>query len=309
MLPVFRIGPRITQREMVKELNSQCEMLTGGGPSDNAAGFCTEVVSKKARTKAVAVILNADDWGRDTETTDRELECVLCGAISSVSGMVFMEDSERAADLSCQRSIDTGLHLNLTQSFSGRCSSRLVELQRRISRFLISSRVAQVFFHPALVSAFEYVVRAQFEEYERLYGVAPRRIDGHHHMHLCGNIYFQKLLPEGAIVRRNFSFAPGEKNAINRWYRSWQDAGLARRHQVTDLFFSLPPLEPENRLRKIFALARSHSWEIETHPVVAAEYRFLCHGQLLEMAGDIAVAEGYSLVRGSDDNVDTVEVS
>ncbi len=42
------------------------------------------------------LIVNADDWGRDRETTDHTLECVVGGAVSSVSAMVFMEDSTRA---------------------------------------------------------------------------------------------------------------------------------------------------------------------------------------------------------------------
>ena len=42
-------------------------------------------------------MINADDWGRDARTTDRILECFQHGVLSSASGMVFMEDSERAA--------------------------------------------------------------------------------------------------------------------------------------------------------------------------------------------------------------------
>ncbi|MGH9342549.1 MAG: hypothetical protein ACRD19_02125, partial [Terriglobia bacterium] len=45
------------------------------------------------------VIVNADDWGCDAFTTGRSLDCVLQGTVSSVSAMMFMEDSERAADL------------------------------------------------------------------------------------------------------------------------------------------------------------------------------------------------------------------
>src|ERR1700758_5164513 len=44
------------------------------------------------------LIINADDWGRDHETTQRILECTLRGTVSSASAMVFMEDSERAAE-------------------------------------------------------------------------------------------------------------------------------------------------------------------------------------------------------------------
>src|SRR5258708_25144263 len=59
---------------------------------------------------AGVLIVNADDWGRDYETTARTLECALHGTISSVSAMVFMQGSERAAAIARERGIDAGLH-------------------------------------------------------------------------------------------------------------------------------------------------------------------------------------------------------
>src|SRR6266480_4217678 len=64
------------------------------------------------------LIVNADDWGRDAETTARIAECVVPGGVSSVSAMVFMADSERAADTARERGIDAGLHVNFTTPFS-----------------------------------------------------------------------------------------------------------------------------------------------------------------------------------------------
>ena len=64
------------------------------------------------------LIINADDWGYDAHTTTRALTCVERGSISSVSAMVFMEDSERAAAVARDRGIDAGLHLNLDTPFS-----------------------------------------------------------------------------------------------------------------------------------------------------------------------------------------------
>src|SRR5579863_5715924 len=60
------------------------------------------------------LIINADDWGVNREATDRTLDCVLRKTVSSASAMVFMEDSERAAQLALEAGVDTGLHLNLT---------------------------------------------------------------------------------------------------------------------------------------------------------------------------------------------------
>ena len=242
------------------------------------------------------LIVNADDWGRNPETTDRILECVHRRAVSSVSAMVFMEDSERAAAIARERDIDAGLHLNFTTPFSTpRCSTRLIEHQRRLCSYLRLHRLAPAVFHPGLVSAFEYVAAVQREEFVRLYGAEPSRLDGHHHMHLCSNVLLGRLLPSGTVVRRNFSFQAGEKSFLNRLYRRALDRLLARRHRVTDFFFSLMPLDPLGRVQKIFSLARKFSVEVETHPVNPDEYRFLESGEIFRCAGDIAISSLYTI--------------
>jgi hypothetical protein len=242
-----------------------------------------------------SLIINADDWGRDAETTDRILDCVTMSTVSSTSAMVFMEDSARAAELAREHDVDCGLHLNLTTQFSAAdCPQRLKEHQASVIRYLRANRLAQVVYHPGLASSFRYVVMSQIEESERLYGCKPRRVDGHHHMHLCANVLVAKLMPEGTIARRNFSFGPGEKGRINRIYRSAIDGILARRHRLTDYFFSLPPLQPQSRVREIFGTARGAVIEVETHPINPEEYKFLTGGEVLRAAGDIRISQGFT---------------
>src|SRR5437867_7668763 len=236
------------------------------------------------------LIMNADDWGREPLTTNRILDCALRGAVSSVSSMVFMADSERAATMARERGIEAGLHLNLTTSFSAPgCPARLVERQQELARYLLRHRLAQVVFHPGLVRSFEYVVAAQLDEFRRLYGADPDRLDGHHHMHLCANMLLGGLLPPGTLVRRNFSFQAGEKSLWNRLYRRFVDGMLARRHRLVDFFFSLAPLAPPVRLQRIFSLARRFVVEVETHPVVPEEHRFFADGDLLRCAGELTI--------------------
>jgi hypothetical protein len=237
------------------------------------------------------LIVNADDWGRDPLTTNRILECSVRGAVSSVSAMVFMEDSERAAATARERGIAAGLHLNFTTPFlASGCPARLLKHQQELSRYLLRHRLAQIVFHPGLIRSFEYVVAAQLDEFRRLYGADPDRFDGHHHMHLCANVLLQRLLSPGTIVRRNFSFQPGEKSLWNRLYRQFVDGRLARRHRLTDFFFSLAPLEPPGRLQRIFSLACQFVVELETHPVRPEEYRFLAGGEVFRHIGDARIA-------------------
>src|ERR1700730_984657 len=252
--------------------------------------------SKGDSPRSGQLIINADDWGLDRETTEHIYQCALRKTVSSVSAMVFMEDSERAATVARESGIDAGLHLNLTTPFSAsNCSARLAERQREIIACLRRNSFARVVFHPLLARSFKYVVDAQLEEFQRLYAAGPERIDGHHHMHLCSNVVFRGLLPRGTVVRRNFSFLRGEKGLWNRSYRKFVDSALAKRHRMADYFFSLPPLPPRSRLERIFSLANEHTVEVETHPARPGEYAFLMGDEILRLTENVRVARRYSI--------------
>jgi hypothetical protein len=246
-----------------------------------------------------SLIINADDWGRDRVTTERTYDCIVRGTVSAVSAMVFMEDSERAANLALERGVDAGLHLNFSAKFTATGTpSSLAEHQRHLAAYLLRHPLARVVFHPGLARSFEYVVAVQIDEYHRLYGARPERLDGHHHLHLCSNVLLSKLLPSGTIVRRNFSFSPGEKSALNRFYRNIVDRLLVRRHRLVDFLFPLPPLQPPERVRRIFTLARTFTVELETHPVNVEEFGFLMGGQILDRLENVRIASGFGNALG-----------
>ncbi len=236
--------------------------------------------------------------------TSRTLDCIRQGTVSSVSAMVFMEDSEEAADIARQQGIDSGLHLNLTTPFSApRVSTQLSEHQHRISRYLLRNRFAQIVFHPGLVRSFEHVVAAQRDEFFRLYGEAPKRIDGHHHMHLCSNVLLAGLLPPGTLVRRNFTFQAGEKGFFNRSYRRIVDRRLARHHRLLDFFFALPPLDIPGRLEHIFSLAKTFAVEVESHPVQTDEYNFLMGDEIRRLTAGLQKARSSANVEAQNVNI------
>lgn len=231
-----------------------------------------------------ALVSNADDWGRDSNTTQRTLDCVARGSVTAVSAMVFMADSDRAAQIARERDLDVGLHLNFSSAFSGqRVPASLREHQARVWAHLGRHRLAPVVFHPGLRASFDCLVKSQIDEFARLYGCAPARVDGHQHLHLCANVVLANLLPSGGVVRRNFSFRRGEKSAVNRSYRALIDWRLARRHGLVDFLFALPPVAPPH-LRRMCGLATHAIVEMEVHAVRDDEYRFLTSGELFGWA-------------------------
>jgi chitin disaccharide deacetylase len=222
------------------------------------------------------LIINADDWGRSKPETNAALECFDRGAMTSVSAMVFMNDSHRAARLALEARIEVGLHINLTEEFdSPEAPDGVRESQRRIARFLRRGKYALLIYHPGLRRAFQYVYQAQAEEFQRLYGTAPAHFDGHLHMHHCANMMIGRLIPGGQRVRGNFSFWPGEKGVLNRAYRSLADFWMSRSYCLTDYFFSLSTCLKTGTLPRVIELAQKAEVELMTHPVYPKEYEFL----------------------------------
>jgi predicted glycoside hydrolase/deacetylase ChbG (UPF0249 family) len=249
-------------------------------------------IGVKDSHRSGTLIINADDWGLNRETTDCIHACVRYKTVSSASAMVFMEDSVRASELAREEAIHTGLHLNLTEPFSApSVAGLLAEHHAKVASYLRRRRANQAFFHPGLMRSFDYTVQAQLEEYSRLYGAPPMRLDGHHHMHLCANVLFGGLMPTGTFVRRNFSFRPGEKRFANRWYRQFIDRILARHHRLTDFFFALAPVDSPDRLTRIFSLSQSSSVEVETHPAVQEEYYLLTSDKFATWVSGLPLTE------------------
>jgi predicted glycoside hydrolase/deacetylase ChbG (UPF0249 family) len=230
------------------------------------------------------IIINADDWGRSRVETDSALSCFKKGRITSVTAMVFMDDSARAADLAQAAGLEVGLHLNLSQHFTGGAPSALLrEHHANLMRYLSRNKYALAIYNPVLTREFRYVYEAQVEEFIRLYKKPPSHIDGHHHRHLCANIVLGGIIPRGEKVRRNFTFWPGERGPMNRLYRNAVDQVLCRRYRLTNYFFALAACIQNNEMARVAGAAESATVELMSHPAKAGEYAYLMSDEHLAM--------------------------
>ena len=213
------------------------------------------------------LIITADDWGKNTLATNNSLLCFKNARITSVSALVFMKDSVRAAELACAFGVESGLHLNFTLPFEGAVrSEKMLASQLRLAAFLEKSRFAPILYNPFLNKDFEYVYMAQYDEYVRLYRRAPTHINGHRHKHLCSNLIINGLIPRGSRVRRSFTFNWGERNVFNLMYRRLIDRIIASKYMCTDSFFSLMPIDNMDRLQRIINLSKHSLVELMVHP-------------------------------------------
>jgi len=202
--------------------------------------------------------------------------------------MTFMADSERAAELAKENQLPVGLHLNLDEPLTGpNVPAKLINHHQATLTYINAWKWSQVLYNPFLHNAFNYVFQSQWDEFCRLYGAAPKRMDGHRHMHLCINMLLSRKIPKGIHIRRNFTFNTGEKNPINIIYRRFVDRWLQKNFACTDSFFSMTPLNrgmsPMEKLQRPLMLAKSSNVEILFHPGIDNEYSFLLSNEWEEI--------------------------
>jgi chitin disaccharide deacetylase len=258
-------------------------------PAEDGGGALSNAVP------GAMLIINADDWGRSREETDAARSCYRERRITSVSAMVFMDDSERAAQLACEDQLDVGLHLNLSESYTAAVAQPSAAAHQRIVRFMTANKYAMLLYRAGLRQDFRRVYETQFEEFVRLYGRPPSHIDGHQHRHLCTNMLVHEVIPRGQKVRRNFHFWPGEKGPLNRAYRHLVDRHLKRRYRVTDFFFALSQCSKAERFHRVLELARVASVELMTHPRNRDEFAFLTSDRFSKLLNGLRLGTYASL--------------
>jgi len=221
--------------------------------------------------------VNADDLGISKTVTDRIINCYDNGRIHSGSLMVFMVDSDRAAELAIEMKMPIGLHLNFDQPFTAKnLSNKLLNHHNELCVYLNRSKWNQAIFNPLLINSFDYAFKSEWDTFVKLTGNEPKKIDGHHHMHLCMNMVLSSTYPKGIRIRRNFDFINKKPNAINKFYRYILNKWLVSRYRCSDYFFSIRPISNQ-RIKKIFNLSRTLGSKIElmVHPGEDKEYIYL----------------------------------
>jgi len=174
-------------------------------------------------------------------------------------------------------------------------SRQVIDSQGRIVRFMTRSKYSVLFYDPFVRNQFRDVYQAQIDEFLRLYGKPPSHVDGHQHRHLCANLLIDEVIPRGQRVRRNFSFAPGEKGLFNRNYRRLVDHWLKRRYRLTDYFFALSQCLDEVRMRRVIELAKVATVELMAHPSKKEEYVRLMSDAFLASIRNVQMG-AYSLI-------------
>ncbi len=224
------------------------------------------------------LIVNADDWGHDEQTTDAILDCFQERRITSTTAMVHMADSDRAAAEATRRRLPVGLHLNLTEQFTDPAAPAGVrERQARLVSYFREQRLARWVYNPSIREQVDRCVADQLERFLLTYGCPPTHVDGHMHLHTCPNVLLSPALRPRTKVRLSFTFARYEKSLPNRASRAILNALIRHRFVSTDYFFSIRRLFPRfgGRRPDRLSLSAGHQVEVMVHPGWSDEHEFL----------------------------------
>jgi len=225
------------------------------------------------------LIVTADDWGYDAEATDAIDECFRAGAVTSVSAMVHMSDSARAAEVAATGGEPVGLHLNLTEPFTDPdCPETVRTRQAEIAGYLAGPGWRMWGFNARMFRTIEACIAEQLGTFRRLYGHEPAHVDGHEHVHQALGVLLARSLPSGVKMRPSFTFMPGEKSLPNRLTRTFVNRVMRSRFRTPRYFFSIRDMHPAlggAGLERKLALADEHSVEVMTHPSVPDERTIL----------------------------------
>jgi predicted glycoside hydrolase/deacetylase ChbG (UPF0249 family) len=222
------------------------------------------------------LIINADDFGLNEESTNNIHNCFLHGRISTTTAMVFMQDSERAAKIASANKYEVGLHVNFTELFTADNVNETEKYrQNKLVRFYSSNKYNRLLYNPFLSKDVKLCFKAQLEEFVRLYGKMPSHIDGHHHIHLCSNVIIDKIIPSHFTVRAGVSFEKSEKSTLNRLYRNIVNTLVKKRHLCVDKFYVMDSQLIRSGIQHIVEKSKTCNVELSSHPEMSDSYEFL----------------------------------
>ncbi|HEV7615867.1 MAG TPA: ChbG/HpnK family deacetylase [Solirubrobacterales bacterium] len=215
------------------------------------------------------LIVNADDFGWNRDATDRTVECFAAGQITSTTALVNMEDSERAAALGREHGLAIGLHLNLTDPFTGSDVDRGErERQAAACRIFGSAglRLRSWTYDPRISGLVEDAIRDQVERFHALFGQAPTHVDGHNHVQVCPNVALSPAL-RGFKLRNALWAWPSDRGAM-AYARAARRRLSAGRFLSPRYFFDIAQLHrlAADEAAAKLGLARGAAVEVMAHP-------------------------------------------
>ena len=222
--------------------------------------------------------VNADDFGRNSETNRAICEAFEKGYTDHTTVMVNMEAAAQAFELSEKNGFRdrVGLHLNLTEGFplsrEIRGNPLICSADGRFNAAFYHNTKYRLYMDSLSISQIEGEFRAQLKRFSEL-GFSELHIDSHHHVHtnypvflalkrLCGEFGFTYIRLSRNLYRGG--------SILNRIYKGLYNRGVKKLcpHRV-GYFGSFKDLMEftGNDPARLERLGMSENIEIMSHPL------------------------------------------
>lgn len=215
------------------------------------------------------LIINADDFGKDSLTSKAIVECFKLGFCSSTTIMANMPDFEEAAQMAFDQKISgmVGMHLNLTEGFP------LTDGMKMLPRFCSKdgqfnlSRKRPVFsLGSSERSALAKEIKEQIRKCRR-HGIKISHIDSHHHIHTelaIADVLIPIAREEGVpFVRLSRNCGEGIK-FIKKIYKHFLNSRIRKADLAATFYFG--SIEDFIFTRQKIDEKAAGSFEIMIHP-------------------------------------------
>jgi len=226
-------------------------------------------------TSQMSVILNADDFGWDSDTVDTTIECFDRGRLTSASVMTNMPRADRALEFaSTHPGFGFGLHLCYCSDgdeYPLSPASEIPDLVGRDGQFLPSNELRRRAL-VGRVSVAQLVVETRRQIAKMVAaGVQPTHVDSHGHLHKFKPFReaLRVVLPEFRISRvRGVQdiYIAGKRRSPTYWLRKPWQTRLARLFATADHFYMPASDGPAPWPDKLLDVVGPGILEVGIHP-------------------------------------------
>lgn len=227
----------------------------------------------------MGLIVNADDFGKDSATTSAILEAFEKGYIDRTTLMANMDGASEAAKRAKELGLmdKVGLHLNITEGYpltEGIRSNPLIcDSTGKFSAAFYNRTKYRLYMDELTISQIQEEFDAQIKRYHEL-GFTLNHIDSHHHVHTNYPVYkaLKRLAKnyEFSSVRLSRNLYKGG-NPANKVYKALYNSGVKKLGKSsTEYFGSYRDFEAyfgEKSDDAIKKFINGHSIEIMVHPM------------------------------------------
>lgn len=259
-------------------------------------------------TTGARIIVNADDFGWDEDTTSATIECFELGGLTSATIMANMPSTEIAAAYACRHpEFSFGAHLTFTSDgfeYPVLPHERIPDITLENGQFLTAFAFRSAILRNRLPAAqLEAEIEAQLGRLRDL-GVPLSHVDSHGHVHRYGPVRaaIRKVLPRFGVRKVRSAqdlFLRRPYRSPAYWIGQWWRRAIRSTFLTTQHFYMPTTAWDRDWTARLLDRMPTALVEIGVHPGASDQWRDIERIEC-QRFGSAARARGHELVTWND---------